>query len=109
MARSGLGEFEHIVLLAIVRLARSAYGLAIRELIVARTGRRVAAGAVYTTLDRLERKGLVRSAVEQGTVALDNRFRRRYVMTRRGLAAVGGAQTALRRMAHGLAAAWARG
>jgi DNA-binding PadR family transcriptional regulator len=108
VARGGLGEFEHIVLLAIIRLARAGYGLTICEEIVARTGRRVAPGAVYTTLDRLERKGLVRSEVEQGTIERDNRPRRRYAMTKLGLGAVGDAQDALRRMSRGLRRAWSR-
>ncbi len=108
MARGGLGEFEHIILLAIIRLARAGYGLAIREEIVARTGRSVAPGAVYTTLDRLERKGLVRSEVEQGTIERDNRPRRRYAMTKLGLRAVGEAQDALRRMSRGLRGTWLR-
>jgi PadR family transcriptional regulator PadR len=55
-----LGEFEQIVLLAVVRLGDDAYGMAIRREIEARTGRQVSIGAVYATVDRLELKGLVR-------------------------------------------------
>jgi DNA-binding PadR family transcriptional regulator len=54
-----MGEFEQIVLLAILRLSADAYGMRVREEIEARTGRDVSYGAVYTTLDRLERKGWV--------------------------------------------------
>ena len=54
-----MGEFEQIVLLAILRLDREAYGMRVREEIETRTGRDVSYGAVYTTLDRLERKGWV--------------------------------------------------
>src|SRR5918999_5537588 len=61
MARSTgpLGEFEQITLLALLRLEPEAYGASIQREIEARTGRAVLLGAVYTTLDRLERKGLV--------------------------------------------------
>jgi PadR family transcriptional regulator PadR len=56
-----LGEFEQIVLLAVARLEGESYGMAIRREIEDRTGRQVSIGAVYATLDRLERKGLVRA------------------------------------------------
>ena len=56
-----LGEFEHIVLLAILRLGDNAYGVTIRNEIQERTGREPAPGALYTTLDRLEDKGLLTS------------------------------------------------
>ena len=56
-----LGEFEHLVLVAIHQLRGKAYGMTIRREIADRTGRDVSIGAVYTTLDRLERKGFVRS------------------------------------------------
>jgi DNA-binding PadR family transcriptional regulator len=55
------GAFEQLVLLALLRLGPDAYGMTVRREIEARTGRAVALGAVYATLDRLERKGLVSS------------------------------------------------
>src|SRR5262249_60708788 len=58
-----LGEFEQMVLLALVRLGPDAYGATIRREIEARTGRELAISAVYVTLDRLETKGLVKSRV----------------------------------------------
>jgi hypothetical protein len=58
-----LGEFEQLVLLALVRLGPEAYGATIRREIEARTGRDLAISAVYVTLDRLEVKGLARSRV----------------------------------------------
>jgi PadR family transcriptional regulator len=58
---STLGEFEQLVLIAIVRLDDEAYGATIRRDIEERTERRLSISAVYTTLDRLEQKGLVRS------------------------------------------------
>ena len=102
MSRPSLGDFEHLVLLAVMRLADAGYGLAIRDEIVQHTARDVSTGAVYTTLDRLERKGLVSSTVEQGTLARDNRIRRRYEITAAGRGTVSAAQRDIRAMSHGL-------
>ena len=54
-----LGEFEHVVLLAVLRAGNRAYGMQIRDEIEGRTGRDVSIGALYRTLARLERKGFV--------------------------------------------------
>lgn len=102
MSRPYLGDFEHLVLLAVIRLGDAGFGLAIRDEIVKRTAREVSTGAVYTTLDRLERKGLIRSTVEQGTRARDNRVRRRYEITPAGHEAVKAAQRDIRAMSRGL-------
>ena len=68
MARSVfLGEFEQITLLAVARLRDDAYGVAIRREIEGRSNRPVAIGSVYAALDRMERKGFVRSSVGQPT------------------------------------------
>ena len=56
-----LGEFEQLVLFAIVQLDPAAYGASIRKLIEERAGRSVSSGALYTTLDRLEQRGLLAS------------------------------------------------
>ena len=56
-----LGDFEQLVLLGVLRLAEGAYGAAIRQEIAQRSNRDVSINAVYTTLDRLETKGLLRS------------------------------------------------
>lgn len=102
MSRPSLGDFEHLVLLAVMRLTDAGYGLAIRDEIIQRTGRDVSTGAVYTTLDRLERKGFVRSSVEKGTVSRDNRVRRRYEVTPEGRDAVSTTQSDIRAMSRGL-------
>lgn len=102
MSRPYLGEFEHLVLLAVMRLRGAAYGLAVRDEIVQRTMRDVSTGAIYTTLDRLEGKGLLRSSIERGTVARDNRVRRRYEVTPAGGEAVSAAQRDIRAMSRGL-------
>ena len=79
-APPALGEFEQVVLLAILRLADDAYGLTIRREIAECTEREPAPGALYTTLDRLEEKGLVASKYgdptpERGGRAIDLRPR----------------------------------
>ena len=60
---SALGEFEQLVLFAVLRLDQDASGVAIHDEIEARTGREVSPGAIYTTLGRLEERGLVRAIV----------------------------------------------
>jgi PadR family transcriptional regulator, regulatory protein PadR len=62
-----IGQFEQHVLAAVWRLRRDAYGMTIRRHIAERTGRDVAIGAVYATLDRLERKGFVSSRMGEAT------------------------------------------
>jgi DNA-binding PadR family transcriptional regulator len=78
MARS-LGKFEQLILLAILDLPPHAcYGVPIRELIQRRTGRTVSAGAVYVTLDRLSRRGLVSSKLGEPTAERGGRRKRMY-------------------------------
>jgi DNA-binding PadR family transcriptional regulator len=67
MGREFLGAFEQLVLAALVRLGDQAYGMAVRQEIAERTGRDVAIGAVYATLDRMEEKGLVVSRTGEST------------------------------------------
>ena len=62
-----MGEFEQLVVLALLRLDNLAYGMEVREEIERRTGREVSYGAVYTALDRLEKKGLVAHALGEST------------------------------------------
>lgn len=80
-----LGDFEQVLLLAILRLEGSgAYGVSIGNEIVARTRRRPAPGAIYTTLDRLEHKGLVKSATGEATAERGGRAKRYYTVTGQG-------------------------
>ena len=97
-----LGEFEHIVLLAILRLEDTAYGVTIRGELAERAGREVAPGALYTTLDRLEDKGLVESRLGDPTAERGGRARRYYSVTTNGLRAIAAAQRALRSLMEGL-------
>jgi len=71
-----LGDFERIVLLALVRLRQNAYGVTIRREIEGRTDRNVSFGALYTTLDRMERKGYVSSRVGDPTPERGGRAKR---------------------------------
>jgi len=88
-----LGSFEQAVLLAIIRLDDGAYGRAILNEVAARLERDVAAGAVQATLERLERKGLVRSALGRGTPIRDGRARRFYTVLAEGLHELNEART----------------
>jgi DNA-binding PadR family transcriptional regulator len=64
---TSLGEFEQLILLALVRLGTDAYGVRMRKEIEARTGREISAGAIYTALERLEGRGFVSSHLGEPT------------------------------------------
>jgi PadR family transcriptional regulator, regulatory protein PadR len=83
-----LGEFEHIVLLAILRLGDGAYAIPIREEIEERTGRGVARGALYTALERLETKKCLRSRMSDPLPERGGRSRRYFSVTPSGLSAL---------------------
>jgi len=93
-----LGTLEQAVLLALVRprtpLGREAYGRAILKEVQARLDREVAAGAVYSTLERLEAKGLVSSSLGEGTAVRGGRPKRHYVIEAAGLRALNAAKAA---------------
>lgn len=93
-----LGEFEQIVLLAIVRLTGDAYGTTIRREIESRTGRLVAIGALYTALERLERKGYVGSLLSDPTPQRGGRSKRYFTLRPAGVAALKRSRQALDRM-----------
>ena len=75
--RKGLGDFEHLLLLAVLRLGDDAYGVTMRREIEQRTGRPVSLGAIYPTMDRLQERGFVTSRVGPPTGERGGR-RRRY-------------------------------
>lgn len=83
-----LGEFEQMVLLAILRLGDEAYAIPLREEIEARTGRNVARGALYTALERLETKKCLRSTMSDPLPERGGRSRRYYTLTPAGLSAL---------------------
>ena len=97
-----LGEFEQVVLLAILRVGDEAYGVTICREIAQCTGRDPAPGALYTTLDRLEDKGLVRSRFGDPTAARGGRAKRYVSVTQKGVQAVARAQRAYQRLLEGL-------
>jgi DNA-binding PadR family transcriptional regulator len=99
---SGLGEFEQLVLLALFQLDPEAYGVAIRDEIEERTGRRVALGAVYTTLLRLEDKRLVASRVGEPSPERGGRRKKYYRPTAAGRREMLASLDALRGMSRGL-------
>jgi DNA-binding PadR family transcriptional regulator len=97
-----LGEFEQIVLLALVRLGRDAYGATVRREIEMRAGREVSISAVYTTLERLEQKGLVRSRVGEPTPERGGRRRRHFELLPLGARSLRDAYNALTGMTAGI-------
>jgi PadR family transcriptional regulator PadR len=97
-----LGEFEQVVLLAILRLEDEAYGVRIRALIAECTEREPTAGALYTTLDRLEDKGLVVSRFGDPTPQRGGRPKRYFTVTKAGIAAVTRAQRSFQRLLRGV-------
>ena len=102
MASETLGEFEQIVLLAIARLGSEAYGTSIRREIEDRTGREIAVGALYTALERLERKGYVASLMSDPTPQRGGRARRHYTVAAEGAAALKRSRDVLAKMWDGL-------
>ncbi len=86
--RKGLGEFEHLLLLAVLRLGDEAYGVTMRREIEDRTGRPVTLGAIYPTMDRLEKKALVSSRMSEPTNERGGRSRRYFRIEPAGLEAL---------------------
>jgi len=103
---SYLGEFEQLVLLSVLRIARtdpgSVSGAAVARELEQQAGRRVSRGALYTTLDRLEGKGLLRWKIAIGGPERGALPRRAYIVTARGIEALRASQRTLQRMWRGL-------
>jgi DNA-binding PadR family transcriptional regulator len=97
-----LGEFEQLVLIALVRLGPEAYGATVRREIEARAGREVSISAVYTTLDRLEQKGLVRSRIGEPTPQRGGRRRKYFELLPLGARALKVAYKAIAGMTAGV-------
>ncbi len=100
--RDYLGEFEHIVVLALLRLEDRAYGVTVRQEIQARTNRDVSIGAVYATLERLQAKGYVNSFRGDPTPERGGRSKRFFRVTAKGMVAVNRTQRAIQSMIEGL-------
>jgi PadR family transcriptional regulator, regulatory protein PadR len=80
-----LGEFEYLLLTAAARLGEDAYGAAIRREIEEATGRRCSIGALYTTMDRLEAKGFVKTWMGESTAERGGRAKRMVSLTSKGV------------------------
>src|ERR1700758_1880983 len=100
--RDSLGEFEHLIVLALLRLEDRAYGVTVRQEIELRTRREVSIGAVYATLDRLEAKGYVKSYLGDPTPERGGRSKRFFRVTANGLEAASRTHRAFQNMAEGL-------
>ena len=98
-----VGEFELLVLLALVRLGNGAYGAAILREIRDRTGRDTSVGTVYMTLGRLEEKKMIASYVGLPTHQRGGRRRKHYLLDKNGEESLGRAWRALAAMGDGLA------
>ena len=97
-----LGEFEQLVLFALLRLGPDAYGATIRREIEARTTRSLSISAVYTTLERLEQKGLVRSRIGEPSAERGGRRRKHFELLPLGARTLKVAYDAFSNMTEGL-------
>ena len=101
-----LGEFEYLMLTAATRLGDEAYGAAIRQEIEDATGGPCSIGALYTTLDRLEGKGLIKTWMGDPTPERGGRPKRMVRVTAKGIAAATSFYRAVHRVSRGVA--WAK-
>ena len=97
-----IGEFEQLVMFAVMRLEDGAYGAAIRNELRQRAGRDVSPGAIFTTLERLESRGLVTSIYGEPTQERGGRRKRYYRVALEGRRALAASLETIRRMARGL-------
>ena len=102
MSRATLGEFEQVVLLAILRLGDEAYGVSIQNEIKACTGRSPSPGSLYTTLDRLEDRSLVASRFGDPTPQRGGRAKRFFTVTAQGKQAVARVQRGYQNLLRGV-------
>ena len=100
-----LGEFEYLLITAAAGLGEKAYGAAIREEIEATTGRRCSIGALYTTIDRLESKGLLTTWMGEATAERGGRAKRMVRVTADGVRAAKDFWQAVTRISQGVS--WA--
>lgn len=97
-----LGEFEQLVMCAVVRLDDDAYGATIRQQLLERAGRDASPGAIFTTLERLEARGLVTSIYGEPTAERGGRRKRYYRLRAEGRRALAASLDTIRSMARGL-------
>jgi DNA-binding PadR family transcriptional regulator len=92
------GSFEQLILLAVLRLGDEAYGMTVRRELEMRTGQPISLGAVYTTLERLEKKGYLASRAAGGGAEREGRARRMFTVAGAGVEALQRALDVLDRM-----------
>lgn len=97
-----LGEFEILILFAIIRLEHEAYGATIHREIENRTGRSIAIGAVYTGLARLQKNGYVTAAIGEPTPQRGGRRKKYYRVAAAGVQALGESVSAYRQLTAGI-------
>jgi PadR family transcriptional regulator len=97
-----LGEFEYLLITAAARLGEDAYGAAIRQEIEGATKRRCSIGALYTTLDRLEAKGFLKTWMGDPTPQRGGRPKRMVRVTAKGIQAATAFYEAVTRVSHGV-------
>jgi PadR family transcriptional regulator PadR len=97
-----LGEFEYLLLTAAARLAEDAYGVSIRQEIEAATQHACSIGALYTTLDRLEAKGFIKTSMGDPTPQRGGRPKRMVRVTAKGIRAASDFYSAVTRVSHGV-------
>ena len=97
-----LGDFEQLVMLAVLRLDADAYGTSIRDELKARAEREVSPGAIFTTLERLESRGLVTSRYGEPTPERGGRSKRYYKLSAEGRRSLARSLRAVRRLMQGL-------
>jgi PadR family transcriptional regulator PadR len=97
-----LGEFEYLLIAAAVRLGDDAYGAAIREELESATKRRCSTGSLYTTLDRLEAKGLIKTWMGDATPQRGGRAKRMIRVTPKGVQAAAAFYEAVTRVSRGV-------
>jgi DNA-binding PadR family transcriptional regulator len=97
-----IGEFEYLILAAAAQLGDHGYGAAIRHEIENATKRRCSIGALYTTLDRLETKGLLKTWMGDATPQRGGRAKRMVRVTAKGTAAATGFYNAVTRVSRGV-------
>lgn len=103
MGRDGLGEFEHLVLLSILRLSGDAYSVSVVLDLEAVTGREISQAAVFMTLRRLEVKGFLASRLDDASVPDTGRERRYFSITAAGVQRLRAARTMMLRLWDGIA------
>ena len=97
----GLGEFEQLILFALLRLGEGVSGVSVRQEIEARAGRSVSAGAVYTALERLEVRGFVSSRFGEPTPKRGGKRQKLYTLRPAGARALHRTHQAISNMARG--------